>query len=213
MQRGVEMRRPAHDRVRVDEHGLLRRDRDDQWIAVADETELPLPGEDAVEQSAAGHAGALHGLDLVRQRGVETEHVAAVDGEHVTRLDVDDETVLCLVREPGLALTAHRHQRQPLPGDRALEHAAHALALAFELQVPPVGDHRALPREHLAVDGVLDGLGVLHAHPGRVRRLDHVLVGEKIALHTGMLSRTDRFRQATRAVTELRRLTRSRPEW
>jgi hypothetical protein len=72
-----------------------------------------------------------------------------------------------------------------------------------ELQVPPVGDHRALPGEHLAVDGVLDGLGVLDGHPGRVGRLHHVLVGEKITLHTGMLSRSARFRQATRGAGEL----------
>lgn len=198
VQRGVELRGPADDRVRVDVHRLLRRDGYHQRVALADQPQTAVTAEDAVEDAAAGDARALHGLYLVRQRGVEAQDVAPVHGEQVTRLDADDETVLRLVREPGLALPAHRHQRQSLTGDRPLEHAAHALALALELQIPPVGDHRPLAREHVAVDGVLDRLGVLDGHARRDGGLHHVVTGKEITLHAGILARRVWFRQDRR---------------
>src|SRR5690606_27662422 len=180
VQRGREPRGPAHDGVGVDVDRLLRSDRDDQRVAVAHQPQPAVPGEDAVEQAAPGDARALHGADPVRQGGVEAQHVAAVDGEFVTGLDVDDEAVLRLLREPRLAPAAHRHQRQPLAGHGALEHAAHALALAFELQAAAVGDHRALTGEHLAVDRVADALGVLDGHARGRGGLHHVPAGKEV---------------------------------
>ncbi len=188
VQRRTEVGGPADDRVGVHVHRLLRRHRQHQRIALTHEAELPAPAEDAVEQAAAAHPRALHRLDVVRQRGVEAEDVAAVDREQVAGLDVDDEHVLRLLREPGLALPAHLHQRQPSPVTARFSIPPTPCPFRSNCSASPVGDHRPLARQHLAVDHVPDRLGVLNTHARRDRGLDHVLTREKITLHAGIVA-------------------------
>src|SRR6185312_15121464 len=72
-----------------------------------------------------------------------------------------------------------------LAGDRAPDEVARTLALDLELELAAVGDHGALPGQHLTLNDIFHAFGVLQAHPRGGGCLRHGFGFEKFTAHGG----------------------------
>ena len=89
---------------------------------------------------------------------------------------------LAVLREEDVAAPAAAHERHALAGERLLEEPADAAgALVGERHVALVGDHRALPGEHLAVEPDLEHPRVLQRHRLVAGALE--VLAEQVAAH------------------------------